>query len=100
MKKILFILLLTPFVLTAQIRDVVVETYYIANATDAADTSYGKLEEGSRTYRVFVELEPGSRLKKIYGDAAHALKISSTENFYNNNDRAPLPYFGFNINKS
>src|ERR1035437_9615206 len=47
----------------------------------------------------FIDLKPGYKLKKIYGDANHALKISSSANFYNNIDR-PSAYFGYLINKS
>ncbi len=70
--------------LQAQIENVVVEKYYISDSNDATDTTGGGLEEGSVTYRIFVDLMPGTRLRKIYGDANHALKISSTEIFFNN----------------
>jgi Secretion system C-terminal sorting domain len=100
--------LLCPAALSAQIHNLFVETYYVSDAADATDsTNYiadpnypmASLPSGSKTYRVYIELEPGSRLKKIYGDVNHALKISSTQNFYNNIDR-PNAYFGYSINKS
>ena len=85
MKKYLFLILPLLFSVSmhAQIEKVLVETYYIADSADAADTTNGKLEAGAVTYRVYIDLKPGSRLKKIYGDANHALKISSTSSFYN-----------------
>ena len=101
--------LLYPAALSAQIHNLFVETYYVSDAADAADsTNYYDdstyampvLPVGSKTYRVYIELEPGSRLKKIYGDVNHALKISSTQNFYNNIDRSQTGYFGFYIYKN
>lgn len=83
MKNILFILLF-PFFLQAQIEKVMVETYYVSDANDATDTTGGTLEIGSKTYRVYIDLLPGSKLKKIYGDANHALKFRSTNIFFNN----------------
>jgi hypothetical protein len=70
--------------LHAQIENVTVETYYISDANDATDTTGGYLESRSVTYRIYVDLAPGSMLTKIYGDENHALKFSSTENFFNN----------------
>ena len=83
MKNIL-LLLFFPFFLQAQIEKVFVETYYISDANDATDTTGGTLEIGSKTYRVYIDLLPGSKLKKIYGDVNHALKFSSTNIFFNN----------------
>lgn len=70
----------------AQVQNVVVETYYISDTNDATDTIGGGIESRSVTYRVFVDLAPGSVLTKIYGDANHALRISSTEKFFNNRE--------------
>lgn len=95
-KKILLALLLIfvyPLVHYAQVQNVIVETYYISDANDATDLDGAggipglNLPVGSRTYRIYVELEPGSRLIGIYGDALHTLKIKSTQSFFNNRDR-------------
>ncbi len=97
---ILFILLY-PFLLEAQVRNVIVETYYISDANDATDTIDGSLRSlpvGSKTYRVYVQLEHGYKLKKIYGDSNHALEIMSTDTFFNNINR-PNAYFGYLVNK-
>ncbi len=103
MKNIIAILLLSlvfSFGAKAQIENVFVELYYISDANDATDTTGGPvLEDRSKTYRIYVDLLPGYKIKKIYGDANHALKITSTANFYNNHDR-PTAYFGYLINKS
>jgi hypothetical protein len=89
--KIFLLLLMTLFlpffVAQSQIDSVIVEKYYISDAKDATDTDGGGLEEGSVTYRVFVDLVPGSKLLRIYGDAAHTFSISSTEEFFNQLDR-------------
>lgn len=106
MRKInllLFSLLFVTGALTtakAQIKKVAVETYYIADANDATDTTGGRsVASGEKTYRVFITLNAGYKLTKIYGDANHTLKISSTDVFYNNIDR-PAAVFGYQVNKS
>jgi hypothetical protein len=104
MKKFISLILLINLVFSqhvfAQIENVYVETYYVSDTNDATDTTGGTtLEDRSKTYRIYVDLLPGYKIKKIYGDANHTLKISSTANFYNNHDR-PTAYFGYLINKS
>lgn len=68
----------------SQIENVVVETYYISDAQDATDTLGGHLEIGSKTYRIYLDLETGVKLRKIYGDQNHPLIFNSTESFFNN----------------
>ena len=75
------------------IRNVIVETYYISDANDATDTTGGYLEPGSKTYRVYIQMKPGCRLQKIYGDKDDTLIIKSTANFFNNKDYGQL--FGY-----
>jgi len=88
MKRILYLLILFSFVIPvsvfAQLENIIVETYYISDANDATDTLGGYLEPGSVTYRIYIDLLPGYKLIKLYGDANHTLKISSTANFFNN----------------
>lgn len=67
----------------AQLQKVIVEKYYISDANDATDTLGGGINIGSTTYRIYVDLAPGSLLKKIYGDANHPFSIQSTAPFFN-----------------
>lgn len=67
----------------AQLENVKVETYYISDSSDATDTVGGHLVEGSLTYRIYIDLESGSRLLSVYGDEHHPLKFSSTTTFFN-----------------
>lgn len=85
-KTLIFLIHFTLFLsgARAQIENVIVETYYISDLNDATDTIGGTLEEGSITYRIYLDLKEGTVLKKIYGDINHALKISSTKIFFNN----------------
>ncbi len=84
----------------AQIEKVEVETYYISDSLDATDTINGKfIDKGTKTYRIYVDLAVGSKIKKLYGNVNHSFKIESTGNFYNNIDR-PTAYFGYLINKN
>ena len=66
----------------AQLQKVIVEKYYISDANDATDTLGGGLSAGSTTYRIYVDLAPGSILKKIYGDVNHPFSIQSTSPFF------------------
>ena len=69
---------------SAQFEKVIVEKYYVSDANDFTDTSGGIVPNGSTTYRIYIDLAPGSILKKIYGDANHPFEIKSTEVFFNN----------------
>jgi hypothetical protein len=67
---------------------IIVETYYVADADDAADTDGGAgLTEGSTTYRVFVDMLPGYKLVSVGGFVNHPLTIATTTSFFNNSDR-------------
>jgi hypothetical protein len=77
-----------------------VERFYISDANDATDTLGNfTLDPGTVTYRIYVELKPGSRLRSIYGSSEHPLIIESTLPFYNNKDR-PNAVFGYQMNKN
>ncbi len=82
----------------AQIESVNVEAYYIADADDATDTIGGQLEEGSVTYRIFVNLLPGSKIISIYGDDNHPLVFSSDQAFFNHREEGIT--FGKDLNKN
>jgi hypothetical protein len=79
----------------AQLEKLIVETYYVSDESDSTDVNGGKLDSGSVTYRVYVDMLPGSTLKQIYGDTNHILKIASTAPFFNNVDRGQV--FGYDI---
>jgi len=68
------------------LENITVEKYYVSNAADAA-ASVGTLPVGSVTYRVYADMLPGYNLQMVYGDANHALKITSSTTFFNNEDR-------------
>lgn len=65
----------------AQLEKVFIETYYVSDANDATDITGGGVEEGSITYRIYVDLLPGSQLVEIFGDADHPFEIMSTDTF-------------------
>jgi hypothetical protein len=85
MRYLLFIFLISmvQFAGFSQLEKVIVEKYYVSDLNDATDTLGGGLPVGSTTYRIYVDLAPGSVLKKIYGDANHAFSIQSTAPFFN-----------------
>lgn len=65
---------------------IIVEKYYVSSEADnAAKNRSGELEEGSVTYRIFVDLKPGYRFQAAYGSPGHPLKIKSTKPFFNHN---------------
>ncbi len=80
---ILFLFLIISSEMNAQIEKVIVEKYYISDEIDATDLTGGKVDSGSVTYRIYVDLKPGNILKKIYGDVNHPAKFISTDYFYN-----------------
>lgn len=90
--------LLHPFLVNAQIEGLVVERYYISDATDATDTTGGGLPVGSITYRVFVDLAPGSSVREIFGSDQHPLIFRSSSPFFNN--KADGKTFGKDFNKN
>lgn len=93
---VIILLLGIPFIKTAgQIDSLIVETYYISDNKDATDTDGGSLEEGSTTYRVYLDLADGFKIMNIFGTTRHPLIISSTEGVFNNTDRGAR--FGFEI---
>lgn len=102
MKRIYITILISLFFLTrsfSQIENVIVETYYISDSLDATDTLNNvSLPKASKTYRIYVDLAKGSKLKNLFGDATHPFTIQSDSNFYNNNDR-PTANYGYLINK-
>jgi hypothetical protein len=105
MKKIvaiLFTISLFSLTVTAQVRNLFVEKYYVSDTLDNSDTIDGQahaLPAGSVTYRIFVQLDSGCRIVKIYGTPANPFIIKSSSNFFNNIDR-PGAYFGYMINKA
>lgn len=80
----LFMLMSLPFPGIAQVEGVLVERYYVSDSLDATDTLGGSLPAGSVTYRVYVDLAPGSRLISLFGSADHPLRFESTADFFNN----------------
>lgn len=71
---------------------ILVETYYISNAADAA-ASVGVLPVGSVTYRLYAAMKPGYKFQALYGvpttppDTVHELLLKTTTTFFNNEDR-------------
>ncbi len=70
----------------AQVENVHIELYYITDEEDATDHSGGVIEPGYKTYRIFVDLAPGTLLTGIYGDDKHPLVFSSTSPFFNHSE--------------
>lgn len=67
---------------------IIVETYYVADANDAADQDGStELLEGATTYRVFVNMLPGHKLLTVGGFTDHPITISTSTSFFNNDDR-------------
>jgi len=81
----------------AQMENVIVEKYYISDTNDAKYIQYIYdandnitdsivLEEGSTSYRVFVQMASGCKIMKVYGDANHTLMFATTSSFFNHAD--------------
>ncbi len=81
------------------LEEVIVETYYIADANDAADTDGGTLAEGSTTYRVYVDMAPGYEIQAVFGNANHPMSISTSTEFFNNEDRGAISGDAIGLNR-
>jgi hypothetical protein len=84
----LFCLTIVSYSALAQpgLQGIFIEPYYVASEQDQKSfNSGGILEEGSVTYRIYVDLEPGYRFQAAYGSPDHPLEISSSHYFYNHN---------------
>jgi hypothetical protein len=86
----------------AQIQNVIVEKYYVADAFDIANTDGGQLQQGAITYRVYVDLATGSKISRVFADSLHLLKIKSSQPFFNNDtlNSSNGGTYGFKINKN
>ena len=78
---------------------IIVETFYIADANDAADTDGGSIAEGATTYRIYVDMAPGYEIQAVYGNAAHTLRIATSTEFFNNEDRGAITGHGIALNR-
>ncbi len=86
----------------AQIQNVIVEKYYVADSFDIANTDGGQLQQGAVTYRVYVDLESGSKISRIFADSLHLLKFKSSQPFFNNDTLSTFNggTYGFKINRN
>jgi hypothetical protein len=89
MKKLFVALFATITTLTlAQtfegLQGVYIEHYYQSSEEDnAAVSKSGDLPKGSKTYRVYLDLEPGYRFQVAYGSSHHPLIFQSSQPFFN-----------------
>lgn len=66
----------------------IVETYYVADVSDAADAEGGPgLTQGTKVYRVYADMIPGYKLLTVGGFPGHPLTLNTTTSFFNNDDR-------------
>jgi hypothetical protein len=86
MKNLILIITLALFGLQAiaQLERVNVETYYVSDANDATDITGGNLPVGSKTYRIYLDLVPGTKVKSLFGTIDHPFRIASTDTVFNN----------------
>jgi hypothetical protein len=72
------------------LEDVIVEKYYVANSSDAADPDAGDLAVGTVTYRIYIDMAPDDKLETVFGSSNNPLSIETTTEFFNNEDRGGL----------
>lgn len=65
---------------------IIVEKYYVSNASDAAG-SIGTLPSGSVTYRIYADMLPNYKFQAAYGVPTHELRLTTSTTFFNNEDR-------------
>lgn len=81
---VLAMLFNTTMVSFGQLNSVFIEKYYVSDENDALDTIGGTLISGSTTYRLYFDLGPQSRVKRIFGDSRHPFVVESSHPFFNN----------------
>ncbi len=63
---------------------IIVEKYYITSKEDNKNPKLsGEIEEGSTTYRIYVDLKPGYTFQMAFGAPNHELFFKSENLFYN-----------------
>lgn len=73
---------------SAALEGVIVERYYVADQSDAADEDgSAQLVPGAVTYRVFLDMKEGYELQILGGFTNHPLTFNTTTTFFNNEDR-------------
>lgn len=86
------------------LEDVIIETYYVANATDIAFSGVDPLPAGAKTYRLYVDMAPGWELQALFGATnvgtgeVDTLVFRSTAPFWNHTDFGGL--YGYNVQAS
>lgn len=68
------------------VEDIIVEKYYTSTKEDQKDTVGGFLQEGSVTYRIYVDLKAGYHLQAVYAVPKHEFFLKTTTKFYNNKE--------------
>lgn len=66
---------------------IIIERYYVSDTLDVTDEDGGFLDTCSVTYRVFIDLKPDYRLQAVYGNPNNTLRIETSSEFFNNEDR-------------
>ncbi|HXC07240.1 MAG TPA: hypothetical protein VNZ86_20910 [Bacteroidia bacterium] len=94
---ILFLGLLIPCIVHAQLDRVLLETYYVSDANDATDTTGSILPPHSTTYRIYVCMAKGCKLTRIFGNADHEFRIASDSVFYNHSVEGQTFANNFNV---
>jgi len=64
---------------------IIVEKYYVSDATDAANSA-ATLPAGSVTWRIYVDMLPGYKFQVAYGSPTHTLLMTTTTSFFNHPD--------------
>ena len=90
----------TPVV--AQVDNVNIELYYVSDEFDETnifdDDSTTILFKGSKTYRIFLELDPRFELLEVFGNEDYPFMIQCTDLIWNNQDRGET--YGYDIRAS
>ncbi len=85
MKKTLIGLFFALLAIAGQsqgLNKVIVEKYYVSDATDFT-ASGGTLPVGSVTWRIYIDMAPGYVFQQASGDKFHSLVFSTSTTFYN-----------------
>lgn len=76
---------------------IVVETYYVADAHDAAADPDKTLKAGAVTYRIYAHLKEDYKLLTVYGAPENPMFFKTSTHFYNNSERSKQTGTEFSI---
>ncbi|MFN0032596.1 MAG: T9SS type A sorting domain-containing protein [Flavobacteriales bacterium] len=93
-----------PVIIPPGLDGIVVENYYASDLADSTNAAINgavyPLESHSVTYRVFADLKPGFKVKRVFGSTGHPLEVTTTSAFYNDPQNGTSVFDGMTVSEA